>query len=137
MIKKLNHAKHNEQACDYLSKSDYRDWIVTTAFYSALHYIEFQIFPITEEKSEYKSFSSYYSGVLLPHALEKEMDINKHEALIDLVKSKLPEEVFINYKFLYDICMNARYNSYRISRTLSNKARICLSDIKKHLTKVD
>jgi len=137
VTQKLNHAKHNEDACNYLIEAgNFRDWVVTTAFYSALHYIEYELFPLQDGGNQYESFPLYYRNVLVPNAIKEELEINKHEALIGLVKDKLAH-IYANYKWLHDSCMNARYNRYTVSRTISKKARISLSEIKKNLTKVD
>ena len=42
---KQEHAKHNEDACHYLNQSGkYNDWVITTAFYSAMHYVQYELF---------------------------------------------------------------------------------------------
>lgn len=34
------HEQHNEELCDFLiADGKFTDWIVTTSFYSALHYV--------------------------------------------------------------------------------------------------
>ncbi len=43
----LEYAQHNEKACKYLDKKpEFTDWVITTAFYSALHFVRYKIFPI-------------------------------------------------------------------------------------------
>ncbi len=62
----LNHAIHNKEVCVHLSKeSRYSDWVITTAFYSAVHFVEHKIFPIKGFKSkrieyDFTSFNGYY-----------------------------------------------------------------------------
>ncbi len=65
----IDHAKHNEAVCDHLeSQTEFTDWIITTAFYTALHYLEFRLFPFTVKKKgtkevlEYDSFDHYCSA---------------------------------------------------------------------------
>ncbi|MEJ7683795.1 MAG: hypothetical protein WKG06_39235 [Segetibacter sp.] len=44
---RLDHAIHNENVCSYLElKKEYADWIITTAFYSALQFVSYKIFPL-------------------------------------------------------------------------------------------
>lgn len=58
---KGKHAAHNEKACDYLLKSRlFNDWVITTAFYSALHYVQDEIFPLTEDRKTYNNFNIFF-----------------------------------------------------------------------------
>lgn len=42
----LNHAKHNYEVCFFLyEKTKYNDWIITTAYYSAIHFVYYKLFP--------------------------------------------------------------------------------------------
>lgn len=48
------HAIHNEEACDFLlSSNKFNDWVITTAFYSALHFVQHEIFPLTHDDKKY------------------------------------------------------------------------------------
>jgi hypothetical protein len=123
------HAKHNEDVCDFLiTDGKFTDWIVTTSFYSALHYVQHEIFPLTENGTVYPNFNNYYNSVL------KIRRISKHEGTKQLVRIYIPE-CFSHYRWLLDSCMNARYSNYRISSAKANLARINLDEIKKHLKK--
>lgn len=43
----LDHATHNEEVCSHLDdNTKYSDWIITTAFYSAMHFMKHKIFPL-------------------------------------------------------------------------------------------
>lgn len=108
MSQKLLHALHNEAASKFLtSKPEYMDWIVTTAFYSALHYIEFHVFPFkhTEggKEHEFKSIADYKRF--------KNSHRTKHELRFDLVMWKC-REIEAPYKWLQETCFNARYYDY-------------------------
>lgn len=72
------HAQHNLEVYKYLRKDlKFIDWIITTAFYSALHFIEYQVFPFTIEiggkKQSFNSIGEYtqYSGKRSKHASRK------------------------------------------------------------------
>jgi len=42
----FKHAEHNEKAYRYLCKEpEFCDWIITTAFYSAIHFIRHRMLP--------------------------------------------------------------------------------------------
>ena len=61
---KKEHAEHNESACDYLLQSGkYNDWVVTTAFYSAMQYLHNELFPLEYNNAEYSNFNSYYDSI--------------------------------------------------------------------------
>lgn len=56
-----SHGEHNKCACDELIKGKkYFDWIVTTAFYSSIHYIDSKIFPYIHNKKTFRSTLSHY-----------------------------------------------------------------------------
>src|SRR5690348_4477874 len=88
----LDHARHNERVCNFLDgPKDQPDWVVTTAFYSALHYVRHWIFPFEMEilpnkKQIFNSFDDYYQHY---HSLYP--STNKHETLKKLVRLRIPE----------------------------------------------
>jgi len=107
-------AEHNCCACDYLCKTqDFPDWIITTAFYAAIHYIDLIIFPIEEDikgkKVIFDSIDSYVHNYL---RMFRNIEISKHEARQDLIQRKYPE-LFPAFKGLYDASTKARYTDYQ------------------------
>ncbi|RPA68440.1 hypothetical protein EF405_12345 [Cyclobacteriaceae bacterium YHN15] len=125
------HAIHNEEACDYLLASNkFNDWVVTTAFYSALHFVQHEIFPISEIGETFSDLNSYYAKVLK----KKNKGLSKHSATIQLVNSKLPK-CSSYYRWLYDACMNSRYTNYSVSNKKAKLARDYLRVLRNHLTK--
>ena len=47
-MKSIDHAKHNESVCNYLGRnSAFGDWVITSAFYSAMHYVRHLMIPAT------------------------------------------------------------------------------------------
>jgi hypothetical protein len=124
------HAIHNEAACDLLhANSNFSDWVVTTAFYSALHYVQHEIFPIMEEGIAFQDLDSYYH-----HLKQNGKQKSKHRVTINLVISHL-KNAAPKYRWLFDCCMNARYTNYEISNTLATQARKYLNEIKQNLKK--
>ncbi len=84
----LDHANHNKEVCDYLSKNpNYSDWIITTAFYSALHFVDYKIFPLkfTFNGSEYNflKFDDYYDFYTKKINIR---GLSRHKARLDLVE---------------------------------------------------
>ena len=125
------HAIHNEAACDFLlTSSQFNDWVVTTAFYSALHFVQHEIFPITEGNKTYRDLNEYYGKVLKI----SNKSLSKHTATILLVSKKLPK-CAAHYRWLHDACMTARYNNYSVSEDKAKLARKYLGDLRIHLSK--
>lgn len=124
------HAEHNEKACDFLlSDGNFKDWVITTAFYSALHFVQNEMFPLTDSSGTvYNSFNHYYNAVL------RLSNISKHKGTKDLVQTKIPL-AFPQYRWLFDACMNARYTNYGVSARKAAQAKSNLTTLKTHLTK--
>lgn len=90
----LNHAKHNRDVCKYLNKSGsvFGDWVITTAYYSAIYFIIHELFPnqyeINGRPRRYSNFEEYYRDYKL---LNKGVVLNQHKARLQLVEDYLPE----------------------------------------------
>lgn len=131
-MNKKEHASHNEQACKFLHENgNYCDWVVTTAFYSALHFLQHEIFPKEIKGKQYDTFDKYYNlhyagGVNKP---------NKHVSTLNLIKSEMGDTVYANYKWLYDLCMTARYRDYKVHDFIANESIKRLAQIKSFLKK--
>lgn len=129
-MKKL-HAIHNEEACKFLLTSKkINDWVVTTAFYSALHFVQHELFPLVDNRQKYIDFNIYFSKVLK----KKNRKLSKHSATIELVKTNLPL-CSSYYRWLHDACMSARYNNYNVSELKAITASNYLIEMKRHLKK--
>lgn len=132
MSQKLQHALHNEAASKFLrAKPEYTDWIITTAFYSALHFVEHFVFPFkhTVEGKEHT-----LTAIADYKRLGKSMK-SKHELRNDLVKWKCPE-LEVPYEWLFNSAMSCRYYDYKFPNP---KITVGLTDtylklIKKHCT---
>ena len=128
---KKQHAIHNEEACDFLiSSNKFNDWVVTTAFYSALHFVQHEIFPLTDSGKTYSDLNVFYSKVLK----KKNKRLTKHIATIELVSLWLPK-CSPYYRWLHDACMTARYTNYNVSKNKAKKAREYLKLLRSHLSK--
>jgi hypothetical protein len=122
------HAEHNERACDFLIlDGNFTDWIVTTAFYSALHYVQHEIFPLANGTVTYPNFNNYYSSLTFPKA-------SKHSVTANLVGSEL-STCETSYRWLLDACHTARYKNYVVSKKKAQTAKAKLVAIKSVLKK--
>jgi hypothetical protein len=127
-IDPLRHALHNEKACDLLfpdSDGQFNDWVITTAFYSALHFAIYDLFPLEHNSVHHVTFSEYHFN--LPRKT------SKHTAIIQLVSAY--SSYARQYRWLFGACMYARYTNYRISHSKAEYARSLLDSIKSSLSK--
>lgn len=115
-ITKLDHALHNQEACNHLTQEErFADWVVITAFYSAIHFVDHQIFPIKGITTQGQKFTianiDQYRNAL---AITKE----KHAVRGDLVRQKCAT---INAKFewLKSACWTARYTTFIVDNPTS------------------
>jgi hypothetical protein len=122
----LDHGAHNKAAFDHLyPKKEFVDWIITTAFYAALHYVDHKIFPIKySEKGVQITFEDMDSYAV---SAANRFSKDKHTCRLSLVKQKLPE-IYFEFNWLYSNSSTARYHNY----DFKNAESICVT-AKKHL----
>lgn len=119
-------ALHNEQACDFLNSSNlYFDWVITSAFYAALHYVSAVIFPVsfdlggeTETAPDVGTYREFIGS--------RE---NKHKLMTDLVYRNC-RGIGYSYRALLDLSYAARYETGCHARFYSDKARRYMAAIK-------
>lgn len=128
MIKR-SHALHNYNVCQHLhleaTDTDCNDWIVTTSFYSAIHFIDYAIFPCT------------YNGRTFNNVSEAHRFINAgslHASRGVLVNTLIPS-IRADYEFLRDNCHRARYHDYQVLEQIADRSVRLLSQIKNRFDK--
>ena len=112
---KRKHGKHNHVVCNKLHVTTdipCNDWIITTAFYSAIHFIDHIIFPSEYNGTKFENINDAHK------VLRKQ---SKHQTREFLVHAKLPSQS-ANYSFLMSQCWDARYNDYDINSAISDLA---------------
>ena len=121
------HAQHNKAVCELLlSHKNFNDWVVTTAFYSALHYVQSKVFPYTDEKgATHNNIDEYLNYLSSTSAGKKD---SKHSATIKLVNKEL-RSIRTHYRWLYDTCMTARYSQYKVPKSTALEAKESLLKI--------
>jgi len=125
---KLDHARHNRDACDsFIQLGNYNDWVITTAFYSAIHFIDHKLFPLIDYRGRSVSDIGQFS---------KMEGVSKHEARILIISLRLPSQN-TNFGFLYNQCLTARYINYHVSLETAEKAREKLRLIEEECTNAD
>jgi hypothetical protein len=94
-IDHLNQAKHNLGcATKFLNDCQCRDWAITAAFYSALHFVEAGFTTITD---------------IVHSDLKRPEDENAHSFRTRMVKDKYGKECWMSYRKLFNASYNVRY----------------------------
>lgn len=126
----LNHAAHNENFCHMLlSRKTFSDWVITGAFYSALHYADYELFPLKFGSHSYPDFDKYYR-------IFKMNRDNKHDARQRLIYSNINPSAGAAYHWLKLNCWSARYYEYMFDETEADLAVEKLLIIKSHISKL-
>lgn len=125
-MKPKTHSEHNYAVCEFLlSDGRFHDWVVTTAFYSALHFVQEEIFPFSDDEGfTYSSFDQYYSK-----SIRDGIKISKHQSTIRLVEQRINGAGNL-YRSLHDMCRTCRYRNYHVSRKKAKVAKSYLDKIK-------
>lgn len=123
MANKKNHGERNRKLSEkLLSEKEYYDWVVTTAFYSAIHFVEDKVFPIN------------INGVTCSNIGECKQAYSlggRHSAREKVVFDKLGSNVGARYKWLDDNSRNSRYVTFKITSAQAGKAKEYLDYIYK------
>ena len=115
----IDHANHNFKLSQLLNSQhpDFGDWVITTAYYSAIHFVCHKLFPglyvIGPDDKNFSHFNEYYEAHKkynrnFPH-------LNPHAVREKLVFERLPL-IMKHYKDLKDFCWTARYKNYKPQR---------------------
>lgn len=124
------HSQHNYEACKFLLEDGrFYDWVVTTAFYSALHLVQEFIFPFSDDEGyTYSSFEQYFNK-----SISEGNKISKHQSTIKLVEQRISGAGNL-YRSLHDMCRTCRYRNYHVS---PKKAKVAKSYLDKIIFLVD
>ncbi len=126
----LSHADHNFNACSFLKgNGNFNDWVVTTSFYSCMHYVYYKSFPnnhtIKGTTKHYDTFSQFYKDF---H--KHNPKVSRHDLTVDLAIEIFPEEISVGFHKLKSDCMNARYHNYNISQIIVDSSVSVLESIR-------
>ncbi|RMZ58966.1 hypothetical protein D1632_15485 [Chryseobacterium nematophagum] len=125
MANSLDHAKHNHTLCKNLRDGNiFYDWCVTTAFYSALHYVNLKILPCKISQDTITN---------IKEAQQKLNSPTLHDTRLKLVKLQC-DTIAKQYRWLKDHAHNARYVTYKIPVGNADKAIDFLNKIAKYCT---
>lgn len=119
----VSHANHNTKVCSYLSKKEiFSDWIITTAFYAALHYTRAIMLPCEHDGHVITDFEVYYSKC-------KDLGEGRHGFQKKYVLINFPE-ISNAYSRLHDLSVTARYTRFEFGRDTSLTAMSHMNLIK-------
>jgi hypothetical protein len=111
-----SHGQHNKIVCDKLhlqTEITCNDWVITTAFYSAIHFIDHLLFPL-----EY-SDGLKFNNIGQAHSFIKANSIHQSRGIL---VGKFLNQIHDQYNFLIKECHHARYSNYDINTFLSDRA---------------
>lgn len=124
MSNRKEHGERNKSLSEKLfSEKTYYDWVVTTAFYSAIHILEDKILPITINTIN----CSCIANVKKAYKLR-----GRHESREKLVTLNCDQKIAINYKWLDDRSRYSRYTSHKTTSAEASKAIQFLNEIHKN-----
>lgn len=129
---RYDHGVHNEDTCTYLNlKPEFKDWVITTSFYSALHFVASKIFPfsapaIDGKQTQILTIDQYYN-----YSGAKKRNLSKHELMLELVEKNFADNTADYYDWLLSMATTARYSNYQQQPEIANRAITYLGYIKK------
>jgi hypothetical protein len=120
VAKKKEHGERNKKLCNELYNGKiYYDWVITTAFYSAIHFVEDKIFPCIVNSNSCKNINEVKAAFKMN---------GRHASRERIVWQHLPK-IAAQYKWLDDKSRYARYTTYKIDSTQATKAKQYLTEI--------
>lgn len=105
--RRRQHARHNEEVYTHIrDETKFTDWLITTAFYTAVHYVESFLFPFEDfDDTVIESIHDYHKGNNFS---------SLHVSRDQLVKSRM-SDVHGSYKRLQDLSKTSRYKEYEFT----------------------
>ncbi|MFZ6023302.1 MAG: hypothetical protein ACOYVG_02475 [Bacteroidota bacterium] len=131
---RLKKAQHNESFCHYVHNGgQFHDWTVNAAFYAALHYVCYHIFPLTDEYNDDEGNDVFEFKSVEEYKRHYNLKISKHEILSNLVAELIPN-IHPDYDQLRDMCQTSRYHNYELGYKKAELAIKLLNKIKAGLS---
>lgn len=121
MKKRKEHGERNKNLSNQLLYSKlYFDWVITTAFYSSIHFVEDHILPCTINEKVCKNIDEVKKSYSMP---------GRHASRERLVVDKMNHSIGAKYKWLDDKSRYARYTTYKVTVSEAEKAKQYLEEI--------
>lgn len=119
--KKAHGVNNKELSNDLYNRRIYYDWVVTVSFYSAIHFVEDKILPITIEGNVCDNISKVRKALKLS---------SRHAARLEAVRLHAPQ-IHQQYSYLDGNSRTARYITFKIHQSIAAKAQQYLNEIEK------
>ncbi len=118
---KFTFAGRNKSLCIQLNEQgEYYDWVVTTAFYSCIHFLEGGLLPCKINGCQCKNISE------VKEVFEME---GRHAARSKLAHQYTTPQIASAYDWLDDQSRNSRYKTYKVNKPIAAKALYYLNSI--------
>ncbi len=120
-MKKRVHGERNRELSKSLFEGKkYYDWVITTAFYSSIHFVEDKILPLKIGTIHCKNINDVKQAYKMS---------GRHQARERLVFDNLSLKAAAKYKWLDDSSRNSRYVTYKVPYIHAEKALQYLDEI--------
>jgi len=120
---KLIFGQRNKELCAELhQQGKYYDWVVTTAFYSAIHYIEGKILPAKINNRQCANIFEVKDALSVD---------GRHQARSRLTHQCSNYKIAAAYDWLDEQSRNSRYKTYKVNKNSADKAVYYLNNIAK------
>lgn len=121
---KLIHAERNKSLSEDLKNGKkYYDWVVTTSFYSSIHFLENFLLPVKIGACECNNIQQVKNAYNLK---------GRHIARLRLIQINAPLEIAVAYKWLDDRSRYSRYTTYKVTAAEADKAIQYITAIQKY-----
>lgn len=121
MKKRKVHGERNKTLSnELLIGKKYCDWVITTAFYSSIHFVEDYILPCDINGKLCKNIDDVKKAYSMP---------GRHASRERLVSDKINYSIGAKYKWLDDKSRYARYTTYKVTVAEAEKAKQYLEEI--------
>lgn len=121
MKKRKEHGERNKTlSSELLTDKKYFDWVITTAFYATIHFVEDKILPCDVSGKQCNNIDDVKRAYSMP---------GRHASRERLVSEKLHYSIAAKYKWLDDKSRYARYTTYKVTVTEAEKAKQFLEEI--------
>ncbi len=118
--KKVFGERNQKLSYKLLSENEYYDWVITTAFYSSIHFFENKILPAIINGCSCKNISD------VKRAYHED---GRHAARRSMIRNHCPSDISGFYNWLDDQSRNSRYTTYKVNKPMGEKAKDYLDKI--------
>lgn len=120
--KKIHGERNKDLSLQLLQQKVYFDWVVTTSFYSSIHFVEDKLLPCQINGQTCSNINEVKKAYNLK---------GRHESRQRLVTEHMTPSNAAKYKWLDDRSRFSRYTTYKVTSAEAEKAKEFLQAIHK------